>query len=224
MSARRTGSDLTRERIADVALELLDAQGPEALSMRRLAERLGVGTMTLYSYVRDKDDLLDAAMEAITARYPLPANVPGTWREQLRALALRFADALYEHPGVVQLRLARPILTPGALRFTEAGLLTLRDAGFTADQAATGFRTLFIYTFGMAAFSPARRADEARQAAATVLSQLPLEDFPTIRAMIPQVVATTDPRDQYEQGLERILDGLQTQLNASSRRPDAADP
>ena len=105
---------LSREGIARTALELVDAHGVEALSMRRLATELGVGTMTLYGYFRSKDELVAAVVDAATAEAPVRV-ADGPWRDQLRELMLGVRRTLAEHPSGVELRLRGP--SSRAVRF-----------------------------------------------------------------------------------------------------------
>src|SRR5436305_14192158 len=104
----RPRARLTREQVAAAALELLDRDGLEALSMRRLADQLGVGTMTLYGYFRSKDALLDAVIDAADADRE-PHVFEGPRQAQIRALIRPSPPALCRHPAHVQVRSARPV-------------------------------------------------------------------------------------------------------------------
>lgn len=204
-------SKLTREEVAAAALELLDRHGFDALSMRRLAEDLGVGTMTLYGYFASKRELLDAVMDAAFADGP-PVEPGGEWRDQLRALILAARSSLVRHPGLVQIRERQPILTPDALRFAERGLEVLQEAGFETPEATHAFRLLFTYTFGFAAFSPADTLEDDRAAARTALRALPQEQFPRLIAAAEDASGAMGGEEVFEYGLERILDGLEARL------------
>ena len=214
---RRRRGELSREQIVDAALAFIDRHGVDELSMRRLAAELGAGTMTIYGYFRDKDELLDAVVDAISARAPLP-ELRGSWREQLRQLALLFSVNLSEHPGLVRLRLERPILTPGALRITEEGMRILEDAGFDPREAARAFRTVFVYTFGSAAFNPPGRVADAQRAVRMAAAALPPEDYPRLVGAVEEMVEVMDPGAQFERGLDLILDGLERRLEEMRAR------
>src|SRR4051794_40415224 len=138
---------LTRERVAEAALELVDRAGLEGLSMRRLADALGVGTMTLYGYFRNKRELLDAVVDTAVSDPPAPAAA-GDWRAQLRALLLAARRNLLRHPALVEIRVRQPVLQPEALRFAESALRILREAGLERREAALAFRLVFSYLFG----------------------------------------------------------------------------
>ena len=204
---------LSRERVAGAALELIDAHGPDALSMRRLAAELGVGTMTLYHYFRSKDELLDAVLDiGFAGEDPLPAE--GTWRDQLRSLSKAGRAALSRHPGLAQVRATQPILRPGALRFGEAGLRVLEDAGFEKEEAVKVFRLLFTYTFGFALLSPQAAELGARKAARAALAALPPEYFPRLSEAVDEAADAMAGDVVFEYGLERILDGIEARLAA----------
>ncbi|MCM3883657.1 TetR/AcrR family transcriptional regulator [Frankia sp. R82] len=110
-------SKLSRELLARAAIELADADGLAAVSMRRLAMHLGVGTMTLYYHVRDKDELLDLVWDEFLGE-SLLAEVPTGWRAGLTAIAQRFREAYQRHPWTLQV-VARPSRGPNKLRFIE---------------------------------------------------------------------------------------------------------
>ena len=179
--------------------------------MRRLAEELGVGTMTLYGYFANKRELLDAVMDSALA--DPPSRVPdGDWRVQVSALVLRARESMLAHPGLIQIRVRQPVLRPEALRFAEQGLAILERAGFETREAAYAFRLVFTYTFGFAAFSPADAVDEDRAAARSSLSSLPADEYPRLTGAVDEAAAAMGGEEAFRYGLERILDGLEARL------------
>jgi AcrR family transcriptional regulator len=192
----------------EVATRLVDSEGVDALSMRRLAAELGVGTMTLYGYFRDKEELLDAIVDAAADEIRLPA-ARGSWQTQIKGIAREIRDALERHPEGIRIRLARPMLTPGALRTTEAAMRILRAAGFDRAEAARGYRTVFLYTFAFAAFTPPGPPAKARQRSFAALPALPPKEFPEIHDAIAELADSMAGDEQFEHGLDLILDGLQ---------------
>ena len=126
---------LTIEGIVDAALALIDEQGLEKLSMRRLGARLGVEAMTLYHHVPNKDALLDLLVErAITRANFLEADVAIGWRERLERFAHRYRAILTERPNLVPLIATRPVRSAEGLRHLAAGGAALMRAGFTLEQ------------------------------------------------------------------------------------------
>jgi AcrR family transcriptional regulator len=203
---------LTRERVAAVALELVDSDGLDRLSMRRLADALGVGTMTLYGYFRSKGELLDAVVDAAVTDGAAEVP-PGHWRDQLRVLMDGARRSLLRHPALVEIRVRQPVLRPEALRFAESGLRILREAGFARSESALAFRLLFSYSLGFAAFSPAEAVEEDRAAAAAAIRALPPEDYPELSATSADAARAMGGEEAFEYGLERILDGLERRLS-----------
>lgn len=210
---QQTRTGLTRDQVARVALELADAEGLEALSMRALADRLDVGTMTLYGYFRKKDELLDAVVDSAIADAEPPV-LEGSWREQLLSLVLNARAGLLRHPSLVELRVRRPVLRPEALRFSETALRILRDAGFDVREGTAAFRLLFTYTFGFAALSPAESTEDDRRAAFAALAALPPDEYPALAEAREEASRAMGGEEVFEYGLERILDGLEARLTA----------
>jgi TetR/AcrR family transcriptional regulator, tetracycline repressor protein len=135
---------LSRERILDAARKLVEREGPDRLSMRRLAQALDVWPMALYRYFEDKDALLDAIVDRAAGDVAPPGE--GTWREQMREL-LHGARAALGRGGLGE-RIPRAMLTPGVLRLSEEGLAILRAAGFPEEEAARAWHALLSYTVG----------------------------------------------------------------------------
>ena len=214
-SVTGTRPRLTRSDIAAAALALADADVLEALSMRGLAERLGVGTMTLYGYFRSKDELLDALVDAAVMETPLSPS-EGDWTDQLRTVAHAARQGLLRHPSLVELRVRRPVLRPEALRFGEAVLSILRTAGFEIDEAVAAFRLLFTYTVGFAALSPEDSTESDRAAARAAIGSLPPDEFPALTEARDAASAAMGGEEVFADGLDRIIDGL------AARRSGAA--
>jgi len=208
-----TRARLSPDQVAAAALELLDRDGLEALSMRRLADHLGVGTMTLYGYFRSKDELLDAVVDAAVAERE-PFSFEGTWQEQIRRLMQGSRRSLGRHPGLVKVRAERPVLQPEALRFAETGMTILRRAGFSRTDAARSFRLLFTYVFGYVSFSPDEKAEQARRDSLAATAALPADEYPTLRDAGEELAEAMAGEETFDFGLDRILDGLEMHLRA----------
>jgi AcrR family transcriptional regulator len=204
---------LTRERIAATALELLDREGLAAFSMRRLADELGVGTMTLYGYFRSRHELLDAVTDAAPG-LPELGEATGTWRERIVFVSRAMRRYLERHPALVQIRLQGRLVRPRQFRVTEAAVGSLVEAGLPPDEAARAFRLLFTYTFGFVAFSPTATADDARRDVRMALAGLPPDDYPLLSSMVDEAADAAAGDEQYDYGLERILDGIQARVAA----------
>jgi len=209
--------ELSRAQIADAALALLDREGVDALTMRRLASELGIGTMTLYGYFRTKDELLDAAADRAAEEISIPP-MRGPWRRRLRTLILEVHRVLRRHPGGSQLRAQRPLLSPGALRSTNAGLEILLGAGFSRAEAAHTWRLLFTYAFGFSIFSPDQLTDEDRSDLLARARALPADELPRVVEVAPEAVEAMAGEDTFLRGLDVILDGLEHRLERKRGR------
>ena len=200
-------SQLSVEQVARTALAVLDAEGLGALNMRRLAADLGIGTMTLYGYFRSKEELLAGVVDVAFAEWEPPA--PGRdWRETAQALALSTWDLLRRHPVLVQLRGETPIFREQAFRITEPAVAALRAGGLPPAEAARAFRTLFVYVFGSAMFSPREASAEERRALRMAYAGLDPGEFPTLTSMPEEAADALGGDEQFRFGLEVVLDGI----------------
>jgi AcrR family transcriptional regulator len=204
---------LDRAAIAAAALELMDAEGVRALTIRSLAGRLGVAPMALYNHVSAKRDILDAAREHGLARLPIPdvANAADRpWWDRIREINLTFHRALRQHPSLVALLVARPLGGPAPVGAADAQLRVLVEAGFTPEAAARAHLTLLHYAIGSAAWTSPRVEPPAVGRA--VLEGLPAERYPTIAALAGPLAAASYDDKQYGYGLDLLIAGLRTAL------------
>lgn len=212
---------LSREQVVAAAARLLEQDGLSGLSMRRLAEELGVSAMTPYRYFRDKEELLDAVVDAWASEDRIP-EPDGEWHEQVRELMTWLSRELSRYPALVSLRLERPFLSPGALGLTEAVLQALVRAGFTKAEALRAYRVLLVHTFGSAAFGAHSKGEDARGRTSAALATLPAQEYPILSSSI-QEAAETASEGSYEYGLNCLLEGLRAQLahkaKTTSRQP-----
>jgi AcrR family transcriptional regulator len=201
---------LSKERILAVALEIADAEGLDALSMRRLAQALDVWPMSVYRYFEDKDALLDA-MAAQSAGDVTQPRAGDSWREQLRAL-LHDAQSGLAASAAIGSRLPRAFLSPEPLRLSEAGMRILRDAGFATDDAARAWRALWSYTFGFATFRLAPTGEEAASRMRAAIAELPEAEYPALAGAAGDLAAAFASDEEFDFGVERLLDGLAARL------------
>lgn len=145
---------LSRERVVDAALRLVDEEGLGALSMRKVAASLDVEAMSLYRHVKNKGDLLDALHEHLIGKVSAE-GLPGSWATQVTTLARRFRAILFAHPRCVPLLATRPATTPQALALVEAGIAVLEQQGWSAEKAVDAFQTVFCFVVGHAVFHTA---------------------------------------------------------------------
>jgi AcrR family transcriptional regulator len=142
---------LSRELIAKTALRLTDEVGLEGVSMRKLGSELGVEAMSLYHYVSNKNDLLDAVLDLLYREIDLPLDAPDDkWEAALRSGLSAFNDVLLAHPGAVELFTARPPTSPTALKVLHWAYQRFELQGLTPAQASAAFRFCVAFVMGHA--------------------------------------------------------------------------
>ena len=214
----RPRGSLTREEIIKEALALLEQEGPGALSMRRLADRVGVTPNALYTHVRGKADLIDGLIDQVYAGLTLELDQSGDWTQQLTTLSQAIRAHLLSHPAVVPYALQQPGLGPHSLRLGEAIYNVLRPAGFS-DQAVVGtVYALLTYTLGFVALEIPRAgtdpqtSDEYVRRMWAFFAALPLGEFPHTVELAAQL-ARSSADDEFDFGIRTFLAGLNAQAN-----------
>lgn len=162
---------VTTGEIADAALALLDAEGLDAVSFRRVAGELGVSHMTLYSYLDSKDALLDA-MVGRALEVPELANPNGPWHESLREVLVEMHDALVARPGIAELILTQALDGPWVIGIRDRLLALLKPAGFTRGQTVDAISVLVNYVLGTAMVGASRGSGASPKAFALGLDLL----------------------------------------------------
>lgn len=203
MSIRQ--AKLSRARILDAAVALVDASGVEALSMRGLAAKLGVEAMSLYNHVPSKEALLDGIVETVLDDVHAPAD-DRFWRETLRELALRHRAAALRHPRVMLLFSSRTVTSPAWRRAVEDTFAALERGGFSPNAAVNAYRVFWGYVVGYV-HSELRNADSPGLEA--YLAALPPDEFPATHAHAEQL-AEVDRGAEFERGVELLLDAIET--------------
>jgi AcrR family transcriptional regulator len=200
--AKRTA--LSRERILRAALAIVDREGLEAISMRRIGEELRVEAMSLYNHVGGKAAILDGIFELVLAEMP-PARRASSWQADLRGRARSLRAVLRAHPNALPLFASRPAVTPASLAHVEAVLEVLRSAGFSADDALSAMQVLFSFVVGhtLASYAPERPGEGA----APAYERLSEAEFPRVRELA-RLLPAHDVERELELGLEALLAGL----------------
>jgi AcrR family transcriptional regulator len=185
-------------------------QGVEKLTLRRLADALGVMPNALYTYFPDKAAILDAVLDDLIGDVKRP-RPPMSWRDGLVSVMSSYRRLLLTQPGLIALTLSRPMLGPNAVRLREDLLTLLRRGGLDDADAVAAFLALFAYTTGFLAFEAARTPGEhdaeQRARAHDLHATLPEEDFPSTRALAGRLAKR--PGDlEFTLGLHRIITGF----------------
>ncbi|MEV4497899.1 TetR/AcrR family transcriptional regulator C-terminal domain-containing protein [Micromonospora arborensis] len=211
VSVRRSTPPLSLQRIAAAAVELLDAEGISRLTMRNLADRLGVGTTTLYWHVDTKDDVLDLAVDAVFAESPPPAGLGADWRADITALITDWRATLLRHPWSAALPMRqRPTVGPGFLAWMEFLQASLVRAGLTGRHVSAASWVLYSHVQGSATSQSALRwSVDEREAGQRQLNEHS-DRYPTLVAQ--QHLLDDDWAGNFELGLAYILDGVAIQI------------
>ncbi|GMA41267.1 TetR family transcriptional regulator [Mobilicoccus caccae] len=212
---RQTASDagLSKERVVAEAIRLADREGVDGLSMRRLAGELGAGAMSLYHYVANKDELLDAMIDVVFEEIELPPD-DTDWQSAMRQRAVSARQVLARHPWALGLMESRTSPGPANLRHHEAVLACLRKAGFPVLMATHANWVLDSYVYGFALQEAGLPFDTAEELAAMAedvfLPQLPPEEFPYLNESAAALIAAGQgPPEEFVFGLDLVLAALE---------------
>jgi AcrR family transcriptional regulator len=222
---------LSRERIVAAAVEIADAEGLAALSMRRIAAALGVGAMSLYRYVPGKDELIDLMVDHVYGEEPV-SDESGGWRVRLERACRGEWAHYHRHPWLLHVAQGRPLLGPNSLRATEATLRILDGTGLDGRELIDAIVTTSAFVAGLA-----RSSVEASQAASDTgvsdadwwaaqepyLAQAMVGEQNPMLGKVADAGGFDGPQERsFEFGLQRILDGLEALI--ATRDPVENDP
>ena len=200
---------LSKERVLHAALELADAEGIEALSMRRLAKELGVEAMSLYNHVANKGEILAGIIDLVAGEFDLPSD-ESDWKTAMRRNAISSRDVLLRHRWATSIWMTQGG-GPARLRNGDWMLRTLREAGFSPELIYHAFHILESYVLGytLQQLNFPYKGEELAGLAADFLKQIPVEDYPDLVEHIHQHIEPHDEETSgFELGLDLILDGL----------------
>jgi AcrR family transcriptional regulator len=222
---------LTRDAIIEGALRVLDRQGMDGLSMRRVADELGTGPASLYWHVRNKGELLQLLSERLAAEIELPDPDPSRWQEQLKDLARQMRAGAHRHRDGARITLGRVPAGPTIARFTEWLFELLTPVGIP-DQVIAYLGDLASLYVGAYAFeetlgvaSPTGEDLPAEQIIAMFrdyLLSLPADSFPHVHRAIDDIFGG-DPDARFEFGIDVILRGIGTYAQPSQARDGQAE-
>ncbi len=217
---------LSRERVLRAAVAFADENGIGSLSMRKLGEALGVEAMSLYNHVASKDELLDGMVDLVFSEIGL-APAGADWKTAMRQRAVSARQALSRHRWAIGLMESRTSPGPATLRHHDAVIGRLRDAGFSIAMAAHAFSVLDSYTYGFAlqeASLPFDTAEETAELAETIMARFPADQYPHLTELTVEHVLQPgyDYGNEYEFGLDLILDGLDRARDAAQPVPASA--
>ena len=213
--AGEIAAQLSRDVLVERALAIADAEGLAAVTIRRLAQELGVTPMALYWHVSDKDDLLAAMGDRLFGGLPPDTDPALAWQEQLRDLVVALTTALRSHPNVAALAAPRVLQNDEGRCLTEAALALLRTAGFPVAQAAEIARHMLRTAISLVieqvpnepSHDPAQRGEDIRLKR-LALRGLPPERFPRLVEAADALADCADEDAYYRFGVDLLIAGV----------------
>jgi AcrR family transcriptional regulator len=219
--SKRRRDPLTQAAIVEAALRVLDAEGLDGLSMRRVGEELDTGAASLYWHVGSKDGLLDLILDRVIGEQEIPDPEPERWQEQLKEVARTLRATILRHRDVVRISIGRIPMGPNALRYSERLLAILRAGGVPDRLAVEGFQLMFSVVNGFTMDEtgeggepPADRPplDEAAAMVRDYMASLPPERFPNLTELADHF-ALADSDRRFELLIDLFVDGLAKRAN-----------
>jgi len=206
---------LSRDRIVDTALALIDDEGLDALTMPRLAERLGVGTMSLYRHVDDKDDLVRAVAEHVLSGVRVPDGAPDDWQGRVVGYLHALREQAFAHPALSRIFADRGLTVGPVFDQLEQAHTILCAAGFAPRDAVRTFYALLTYVFGFVMWELPRMHQQPAASYTAgwtdALDHLDPDAYPTLHAL-RDTLTTTASDDQFEYGLDHLIASLHHRL------------
>ena len=202
---------LSRARIIDGALALIDDDGLDAVTMPRLAKHLGVGTMSLYRHVDDKNDLINAVAERVLGDVQVPDGRHDDWEGRVVGYLRDLRDAALAHPALARILAERGLTVGPVFEQLEEAHSILRRAGFSNEIAVRTFYTLFTYVFGFVIWELPRVHEQPAASYVdswtTAIDELDVNAYPTMHALRNELT-TAASSEQFEFGLDRLVESL----------------
>ncbi len=216
---------LSKDRVLRAAIQIADKSGIESLTMRKLAQKLGVEAMTLYYYMTKKDDILDGILDLVVSEIEMPSQ-GGDWKAALRGSAISAHEVLLRHPWACRLMMSPARIRPGRLRYMESLLKRLREAGFSAEMTHHAYHALDSHILGFTMWEVGYTTGirELPDSGAALRRDLTLAEYPyLVEHMEEHVTASSggDGESEFEFGLDLIVDGLEEIRVRPARRAPA---
>lgn len=221
---------LSREAIVAAAIEIADADGMEAVSIRRLATKLDARPMSLYSHIGRKGDLIDLMVDEVMAGAVIPGGPPtDDWREGLRQIAQRTRESTREHPWMIAVAFRRPFLGPNALRHIDQSLAAVSALPLSPERKRAVLLAVDTYTLGFVRWevmSPKAngagpcggRPDGSPSAAeidAYIAAQTAGGDYPHLAEFVGKDMGLSVKAEKFEIGLEWLLAGIEAEVGGA---------
>ncbi|MGP3633093.1 TetR/AcrR family transcriptional regulator [Streptomyces sp. 24-1644] len=215
-AAQKHRRALSRELVLQAAVRVADERGVASVSMRKVAEQLGVEAMSLYHHVANKDEILDGIVNLVFGEIELPHDA-ADWKSAMRRRAVSARAVLSRHTWALGLLESRRNPGQATLRHHDWVIGRLRGAGFSIAESAQAFSTLDSYVYGFVlqeSSLPFDTSQDLEDVAETIMEQLPADTYPHLTEMITDHALRPGYAyaNEFEPGLDLILDGLEGQL------------
>jgi len=222
---------LSRELVLDTAVKLVDRGGLESLSMRKLGQELGVEAMALYYHFANKDEVIDGMVDLVFSEIDLPVG-GADWKTAMRRRAFSLRDVLLRHRWALGLMESRRKPGPANLRHHDAVIGSLLSAGLDMPTIAHAYSLLDSYIYGFALFAmnlPFDPSEEVAELGRITLRAFPVDAYPNLVAYASAMRPGYNYGDEFEYGLDVVLDGLERAAGSSrselgSRPPTTSHP
>lgn len=215
-NGREAAPRLGRDEIVRAALDLLESEGLDGFSMRKLAVALDIKSPSLYWHVKNKEELFDLVIDTVFGRCPLPDDEGEPWQRRIEDVGMKWRRVLLDHPAAARLLPGRIPGGPNAMRLADHVVGVLLRAGFDAKMASWGYLMLHFYVTGFAclevAFGKGAVGATRLNDYAGILADLPVEGFPNISAVAGELLAG-HLTDRFGYGLGGIVDKLAKELD-----------
>jgi AcrR family transcriptional regulator len=199
------GPRLSRDVLIDACIRIADAEGPDAVTLRRLGSELGVDPTAVYRHFRHKEELLEATADRLLVAALEGVRSTGDWKADTRALVMHVRSIYLQHPGLAQRIATASNPLANEARLSDATLGIFRDGGFDEDEAVTAFEVTEAYTLAVSSMDAATR-DESSEAWRRAFAALPADEYPHLTSAAPKLYV--DPDDRFERGLDLLLDAI----------------
>ena len=215
---------LSRERVLRGAMAVADDGGLTALTIRSLAQHLGVKPMAVYHHVANKEAILDGIVDLVFAEFAVPSP-GGDWRAEMRRRSLSVRSVLRVHSWAIPLLQSRTNPGPATVRHLDANIGTLREAGFSVAMTAHAYALIDSYVYGFAlseASLPINGPETVAEVAGPMMEMIPAADFPYLAEFSAEHVMRPDYDfgREFEFGLDLVLDGIERTSLSESRAAD----
>tara|TARA_R100001129_G_scaffold25196_4_gene16564 strand:+ start:9988 stop:10650 length:663 start_codon:yes stop_codon:yes gene_type:complete len=205
-------ASLSKPIILDAAQALIEKNGVGALSMRKLAARLGVEAMSLYYHVSSKDELVDAVVDRLVQKIEPPAP-SGDWKADIRTIAADFRAVAVRSPNVATILLSRQVFTTGVLSLTDAVLAALQQAGLDTERSVYAARAILSYVMGALlreVHPDATASNNKSEKMVRHAETIAMTTLPHVAAAAPQLLRRAG-EPEYRFGLDLLLDAIEVQ-------------